>query len=249
LSLAASAAVNLGETARAEQLFSRLAATSTGESQAEAYLWVGRLALQRGDSNTAQATLRLAVETLPDSYYSARAQDLENNRAPFAKPARYRFQFDDLVELNAAEEWLRTSFGFEQAGALWPLSAALEADPRLIRGQELWAVAAYDDADEEFDDLVELYGGDGLASYQLAIHLRSIAAFRASVFAAANVIRTAGVSTLEAPPYIARMRYPIYYLDVVMDVSQRWELDPLLVFSLIRLESLFNTNAIVGTPR
>jgi soluble lytic murein transglycosylase len=39
------------------------------------------------------------------------------------------------------------------------------------------------------------------------------------------------------------MRYPIYYLDVVLGVAQRREIDPLLMFSLIRHESLFNTNA------
>ena len=243
LFLAASAAVNLGEPARAEQYFSRVAATSSGESQAEAYLWVGRLALQRGDTRTADETLRLAIQSSPDSYFSARAQDLEQNRAPFAQPERYRFQFDDTAELASAEDWLRQTFKIDQTGALWPLSPALEADPNLIRGEELWTVGAYDDADTEFDDLTQHYASDGLASYQLAIHLRSIAAYRASIFAAANIIKTAGIATLDAPPYIARMRYPIYYLDVVMDVAQRWKIDPLLMFAMIRLESLFSTNA------
>src|SRR5690606_13857626 len=101
----------------------RLAATATGEAQAEAYLWVGRLALQRGDEATAQQVLRLAVQAAPDGYYSARAQDLVENRPPFSPPARYKFQFDDMAELSAAEDWLRQTFGIEQESPLWPLSA------------------------------------------------------------------------------------------------------------------------------
>ena len=82
-----------------------------------------------------------------------------------------------------------------------------------------------------------------LASYQLAIFLRSLGAFRSSIIGAANVIRGANVATLDAPVYIARMRYPTYYLDVVMEVAQQREIDPLLMFSLIRLESLFDASA------
>lgn len=243
LFLAASAAYTMNELARAEQLYARLAATATGDVQAEAYLWVGRLALQRGDNATAQEVLRLAVQASPDSYFSARAQDLVENRAPFTPPAQYKFRFDELAELNAAEDWLRQVFAIEQEGALWPLSPALEADPRLLRGRELWAVGAYDEAGAEFSSLLDVYSNEGLASYQLSIYLRSLGAYQASIVAAANIITQAGVGTLEAPSYIARLRYPIYYLDVVMQVTQEREIDPLLLFSLIRLESLFDAYA------
>jgi soluble lytic murein transglycosylase len=243
LFLAASASLNLEEPARAEQYFSRLAATTTGDTQAEAYLWVGRLALQRGDTATAQNTLQLAVAASPDGYYSARAQDLIANRAPFAPPAQYRFQFDEAAHLAVAEDWLRQAFALEQEGALWPLAPELEADPRLIRGRELWAVGAYDEAITEFEALLEAQRSNGLAAYQLAIYLRSLGAYRSSIIGAAHVIQAAGVGTLDAPPYIARLRYPIYYLDVVLDIAQQWEMDPLLMFSLVRLESLFDAYA------
>lgn len=243
LFLAASAAYNLGEMARADQLFSRLAATATGDAQAEAYLWVGRLALKSGDNNRAQEILQLAVQASPDGYFSARAQDLLNNRLPFAPPALYRFQFDDTADLAAAEDWLRQVYGIEQEGPLWPLSSALAADPRLVRGRELWEVGANEAAQEEFGDLLDADQKDGLASYQLAIFLRGIGAFRDSIIGAANVIKSANVATLDAPAYIARMRYPVYYLDVVMNISQQRDMDPLLLFSLIRYESLFDTTA------
>ena len=61
--------------------------------------------------------------------------------------------------------------------------------------------------------------------------------------AAAHLIRHAGVATLDAPAYIARLRYPIYYLEPLLASTNPREIDPLIFFALIRQESLFNTYA------
>jgi soluble lytic murein transglycosylase len=243
LFLAASAAYNLNDMTGAERLFARLAVTTTGDDQSAAYLWVGRIALAESNQQTAQEALQLAITASPDSYFSARAQDILAGREAFARPQTYGFSGDDAPLIAQAEDWLRQTFGVIQEGDLWPLSPAVQADSRLIQGSELWAVAAYDEAGDEFSDLLDAYSTDGLISYQLAIYLRGIGAYQSSIFAGANVIRAANVGTLDAPKYIARMRYPIYYLDPVLESSQRYDIDPLLLFSLIRHESLFDTNA------
>ncbi len=59
--------------------------------------------------------------------------------------------------------------------------------------------------------------------------------------AASYVIRRAQVGTLDAPAYLARLRYPAYYVDIAQDTGQG--IDPLLLLSLMRYESLFNTYA------
>lgn len=243
LFLAASAAYNLNDLAGAERLYARLATTTTGDDQAAAYLWVGRLAQGRGDQRTAEEAFKLAVSAAPDSYFSARAADILAGRDTFARPTAYNFEFDEIAQRTGAEAWLRQTFSLTQEGDLWPLTPNLQTDARLIRGNELWAVGANAAAEVEFGDVIEAYQNDGLASYQLAIFLRGIGAYQPSVLAGANIIRAAGVGTLEAPSYIARMRYPAYYLDVVLNVSQRRDIDPLLLFSLIRHESLFDTYA------
>ncbi len=245
LFIGASAAYSAGDVAGAERLYARLATTATGEDQAAAYLWVGQLAAQRGDTATASNAYQLAVSAAPDSYFSARARDIVQGIVPFESPSQFVFAFDDEAQVVQAEAWLRTQFGITQDGALWPLSAALDTDTRMVRGRELWAVAAYDEAETEFFDVINERrdAGDALASYQLAVYLRSIGAYYPSIFAAANVIQLAGETTLGAPPYIARMRYPVYYLDVVQDVATQRSIDPLLMFSLIRHESLFDANA------
>ncbi|MEZ4671659.1 MAG: tetratricopeptide repeat protein [Anaerolineae bacterium] len=243
LFLAASAAYNTQDPVGAERLYARLATTTTGEDQAAAYLWVGRLAAARGDQNTANQAFQLAVTAAPDSYFSARASDILAGRDTFARPTAYRFEFDDTAQIADAENWLRQKFALQEEGALWRLGPALQSDARLIRGNELWAVGAFTEADTEFGDVIDAFKDDGLASYQLAIFLRGIQAYSWSVTAAANIIRAANVGTLDAPPYIARLRYPAYYLSIVQDVAARYKMDPLLIFSLIRHESLFDTYA------
>jgi soluble lytic murein transglycosylase len=243
LFLAASAAFNAGDVAAAERYYGELASKTTGEDRADALMQAGRLALERGDTAAAMQAFQQAAESAPDSYYGARARDIITGQEAFAPPAVTTFQFDNAAEIREAENWLRETFDITQEGSLWALSPTLENDARIVRGRELWAVAAYDEARSEFSDIIDAYKDDALASYQLAIFLRGIGAYNASILAAANIILAADVGTLDAPPFIARMRYPAYYLDVVQDASTRHNLDPLLLYSLIRHESLFDTNA------
>jgi soluble lytic murein transglycosylase len=139
-----------------------------------------------------------------------------------------------------AETWLRSTFGIVQEGALYPLGAALQADPRMVRGRELLAVAAYEAAEIEFESLRQEYEADPLATYQLAVFFRDMGLYRLSINAAAKLITSAGiVDTSQAPRFIARLRYPAYYQDLVLADCAQYALDPLLVFALIRQESLF----------
>jgi soluble lytic murein transglycosylase len=233
----------VGDTTSAEVLYGRLAVNATGEERAAAYFMAGRLALQRGDQRTAQDAFAQVLVSAPDSYYSARAQDLNTGRGAFQRPNGFRFAFDEAADRAEAESWLRTTFTLEQPGDLSVLSPELAADPRLVRGRELWTVAANEEAYEEFGDLLEAYKTDPVASYALAIHLRDLGAYTSSIVGAANLIRAANVATLDAPPFIARMRYPAYYSDLVQRTAEERDMDPLLIFSLIRHESLFDTYA------
>lgn len=243
LFIAASAALNADDTFLAETLYSQLASTTTGEDQAEALLQIGRLAQERGDQAAAEEALNRAAVVAPDTYFSARAQDIIAGRAPFTPPDQLVFEFDDVADVTAAENWLRETFGITQEGPLWPLSPQLEGETRLIRGRELWAVGAFNEAEDEFYSLLDAYSSDGLASYQLSIFLRILGSYTPSMVGAANIIRAAGLSTLDAPAYIARLRYPAYYRDVILRTAEQYDLDPLLIMSQIRHESLFNTNA------
>ena len=245
LFIAASAAVRDEEWRIAEGLYGRIAALTTGDDQAAAYLWIGRIALGRGEANAADDAFDKAIAAAPDSYFAARAADFRIGRQPFQSPGNYRFDFDDGSERMEAEDWLRRKFSIEEANDLSQLSESLDSDPRMIRGRELITVGAFAEAYIEFEDLVDeaRETGDVLSSYRLAVYLRALGAYRESIIAAADVIIASGPGTLQAPRYIARLRFPVYYIDVIRPAAAERALDPLLMLSLIRQESLFNTFA------
>lgn len=240
---AATIALKQNDLATAERVLAMLGATGNGQDVAAAYLWLGRLARQNGNPTQAESAFRAAAAADPGGYFSIRAEDLLAGRGVFEPPASYRFEFENQVELGQAEDWLRATFDIAQTEALWPLSERLAADPRLIAGRELWAVLAVTEASEEFYSLLDEYKDDPLASYQLAIWLRGIGAYPHSITGVANILKKANVPTLAAPAYLARMRYPIFYSDLVIPEAQRYGFDPLLLFALIRQESLFDRYA------
>lgn len=246
LLLAASAAVNSGEIAIAENLYGRIATLSTGVNRAAAYLWVGRLARERGDIRASDEALALARATAPESYFGVRANDILNGAEPFAPPAGVRFTFDDNADRAIAEAWVRATFNVPADVNLSQLTPTLSTDTRLLRGLELWQVAAYNEALAEFNGILEeaRTNKDGATSYQLAVLLKDLGAYYSSIVAAADVIVASGVATLDAPAFIARMRYPVYYADLVQAQAQRYGFDPLILFALMRQESLYNTNAV-----
>ncbi len=243
LFMGATMAYNAGNVGMAAQLFSQLAATGSGEMQAAAYLWVGRLYQSDQKDDLARQAFQAAASADPGGYYSLRAADLLSGRGPFEPPPNAVFTFDDGAGLAEAEAWLRATFGITQTDALYPLSAQLQADPRYVRGSELMVVGAsttaYEAAETEFDALREDYKNDPLGTYQLAIAFRDMGLYRLSITAAATLIESANVETPQAPGFIARLRYPIYYSDLVLPDAAEYDLDPLLVFALIRQESLY----------
>jgi len=245
LFIAASAAVRDEEWLIAKGLYERIAALTSGEDQAAAYLWIGRIAQGDSDTEAANRAFDQAIAAAPDSYFAARAGDFRIGRQPFQAPAAYRFEFDDAADQQEAEDWLRRQFNVDDPNELWRLSEALENDPRMIRGRELLALSAFDEAFNEFEALVDHARdqGDVLASYRLAIYLSDAGVYRESIIAAADVIIASGQGTLDAPPFIARLRFPVYYMEVVRSAAEERATDPMLMLSLIRQESLFNTLA------
>lgn len=245
LFIAASAAVRDEEWLIAQGLYERIAALTSGEDQAAAHLWIGRIALGKGDTETANEAFDQAIAAAPDSYFAARGGDFRFGRQPFQAQSAYRFDFDEAAERNEAEDWLRRSFNIDDANELWRLSEALKNDPRMIRGRELLALNVFDEAFNEFEDLVDEArdGGDVLSSYRLAIYLRDMGVYRESIIAAADVIIASGQGTLDVPQFIARLRFPAYYIDVIRPAAEERAIDPLLMLSLIRQESLFDSLA------
>jgi soluble lytic murein transglycosylase len=210
-----------------------------------AFLWLGKTRLAQGDKDAADAAFREAVTADPDGYYGLRAADLQADPlVALFPPTRYERASDEVSERIEAEAWLAEWLGLEDATGLGQLGSDLAADPRLQRGLELWRLGHFEEAKWELEAMRYATQDDALAQYQLALLFRDIGLYRSSIICAARLVALSPVEAfLDAPSFIARLTHPTYYEDLALENARHSGLDMLLIFALIRQESLFESLA------
>ena len=233
----------LGDYAGALTTFQRdLLLSTQAEDKARAYLWIGKTQQQLGDGSSAQASWQQGQAADPAGYYSLRARDILLGRAPFESPPSTNLNPDLAQERKDAEAWLRVTFDLPPETDLTG-PGELPQDPRFVRGTELWELGMYDEAKDEFESLRESIANDAIASFRLANHLLDIGLYYSAISAAREVLTQAGLesqsASLTAPAYFNHLRYGLYYHDMIITEAERYGIDPLFMFSLIRQESLF----------
>jgi soluble lytic murein transglycosylase len=243
LHLAGITRYRLGDFSGALVIFQRgLLLATLPEDRARALLWIGKTHLQLGDNASAQEAWQQAQAIDSSEYYSIRARELILGETPFGSPVIVNFTPDMEQERKNADAWMRITFNLPAETDLAG-PGALAGDPRFVRGTELWELGMYDEARLEFEALRESVSANAVDSYRLANHLLEIGLYRSAIFAAREVLSLAGLesqsASLTAPPYFNHIRYGFYYRDLVVAESQNFALDPLLMFSVIRQESLF----------
>jgi soluble lytic murein transglycosylase len=232
---------NQGSTAEAVALWQQTAETyPSQEYGAASLLWL----LKTLPPEEAEPYLTQAAALTGDSFFALRAVYEAQNTPPFTPAADLDLNINFAAEQAAAEEWLRTWLQLEPGTDVSTLSPELSADPRLIRGEKLWRIGLREQARSELEAVRQANSGDVILSFQMAIFLRDLGLYRSSIAAAETVMRQAGVNGLTAPRFLAHLAYPIYYGDLVVAESQRYGYDPLLQFSLIRQESLYESFAL-----
>jgi soluble lytic murein transglycosylase len=210
-----------------------------------ALLWTGKARLAQAEIEEASAALKEASERAPQEYYGLRAEDVADapDMPPFP-PAAYEPEGDETESRSEAEAWLADWLGLEPGADLGEPSPALAGDGRLQRGTELWRLGRFLDAKEELENLRGDTYSDPLTQYQLALQYRELGLYRSSILSAWRLINLSPVTrTVDAPRFILELAYPTYYEDLVIENAERTGLDPLLIFSLIRQESLFESLA------
>lgn len=174
-------------------------------------------------------------------YYPLRAQERADGIEPFSRSGALLLESEEVAERATAEKWLRDTFEVEEDGDLSGPGPELTADEGLIRGSKLWQLGLYEAAKRELEGVRTAYDKDPLVAYRLALYFRDLGLYRSSILAAESVLRLADTSVLEAPRLLARLAYPIYYQDLILPLAEEHGYDPLLQFSLIRQESLFES--------
>lgn len=264
LQRAAVALYRLGRYAEAVGAVAQLTTRYPNSAGAPAgLLWQSKANLRLGDVG-ATATLSALAQTRPESYEGARATELlrNANQPPLARDdaaiaAGLPGEACGLSLYNVfvckppddgkieAEAWLRAWLGISPTVDIGLVNAALRDDARFIQGNELWRLGFEAEARIELESLRAAYVRDPLAQYQLALHFRSLGLFRSSISAADALLRQSPArNTAGAPAFLARLVYPIYHTDLITRAAQEFAVDPLLVASLIRQESLFEAFAV-----
>lgn len=216
--------------------------SSAADDQARAYFWIGKTQQALGDAGLAQTSWQSAASLDPTDYYSLRAEDMLLKRPAFSPPPASNFSVDLGAERTRAEAWLRVTFTLPTDTDLGATGALL-ADPRLVRGTELWQLGLQDEARAEFEDLRTAMEQNPADSYRLANYMLSLGLYRPAITAMRQVLTLAGMNTqaqtLAAPAYFNHVRYGLYYQDLVVPTAQQTGFDPMFLFSVMRQESLF----------
>ncbi len=242
LYLAGISRYRLDDFAAAYLVFQRvLESAETMEQRTAAYLWMGKCRSAQGDAAAARASWELAAGLDPTGYYSERARDILLNRLPFTPPGQFDLSFDLAAERAQAEIWLRATFNIAPDVDL-ATPAGLITDPRFQRGSELWELGLYDLARLEFEDLRLAVQDDPSANFRLANYMLELGSYRQAILASRQVLNLAGMSdadTLSAPVYFNHIRFGTYYRDLILPAAARYQIHPLMLFSVVRQESAF----------
>ena len=220
-------------------------ATST-EDKAAAYLWIGKCYLAKNDTQNALSFWKQAEKTDPTDYYSIRAGQLIQNKKPTDVEKNFDLGYDLDYERPEAENWLRATFKIGTDVDLSGLGE-LSNDPRVQKAEELWKLDLFEQAVDLFEQIQEDNKSNPLNTYRLVNHLHSMGLFRLSINAARNILDLAGMddlSSLSAPIFFTHIRFGAYFRQQMMDGIQDLNINPLVLYALLRQESLFDTTIV-----
>jgi soluble lytic murein transglycosylase len=209
---------------------------------AKAYLWIGKTYQAQGEEDTARSFWTLGADIDPTGYYSERSGDLAKGLAPLTPPQMFDFGYDAEAERKQAEDWLRQTFTLEATIDLAG-PGELASEPRLVRGLELWNLGQFDLATNELDNLRMALVNDPANSFRLMNLLLEKGIYRLAILSSRQVLDLAGLDdagTLTAPMYFNRIRFGNYYATLIIPAAQQYSMHPILVWSIIRQESLFD---------
>ena len=219
------------------------------EDQARSLFWTGKTQIALDDLAGAQDSFLRTAAIDQTNFYCLRAQDMLFNRPLFGIQSFTLPDMDINSERVRAEAWLRITFNLPAATDLTNLGP-LASDNRFLRGQEFWNLDMTDLALQEFEDLRVSVSENAADSFRLGNYLLDLNFYRPAIFALRQVLTLAGmdeqVDTLAAPKYFNLIRYGFYYQDLVLSRSATSDFDPLLIFSIIRQESLYDKDAGSG---
>lgn len=203
---------------------------------AAACYWKAKCFMALDKLDSAKARFAELAQREPYDYYAHRARDF---LALFGDSANARFSIDTVCNSDRALRWLDSAAAMSQK----PL---LSADSFNIRRGLLLAATGKAAEAEVFLEPVDLaYPGNLSLTFRLAAFYRSCGALpQASRTGRRLSWRIPAEYRKGIPLPIYELMYPLYYRDIITSESFQRNIDPCLVFAVIRQESVFNPDAV-----
>lgn len=237
---------------QAAQAFSRLREGYPEYRWDAAGYWLGRAYQAQGDQEAAAAAWQTLVKRAPDIYYGVLAGQALAGQQPHSAAIlttmagivgpRTTLAGDDGSRAFA-EQWLASWWQVEAAGvAALPIEAV--DDPNLALGRMMLEVDERGAALAALERVYERFKDSPQALYPLALEFERMGAHRLSLLSMQRVMQFSPAELVEdAPIFIQEYVYPRHFGDLIEQEATANGLDPLLLFSLIRQESLFEEGA------
>ena len=216
---------------------------SAKEDKAAANLWLGKIAQKTGNTDGAQSAWQSAMEQDPTGYYSERARHLLTGISGYEKCDVLDLGINLESERPEAEAWLKKTFNIAPETNLRDQNS-LVSDARIILAHEYWRIGLQSLARNEIENYQEEFKNDPTALYKLTSWLLEQGIYRNAILSARQILNLAGlddVSTLNAPIFFNHIRFGPYYRDIIIQASDEQDIDPLLIYGLIRQESMFES--------
>lgn len=218
-----------------------LALSATSEEKASAYFWIGKSNRSLGNEEDAQSAWQLAESSDPTDYYGIRAGDRLNNSDVLEITQSYEFGYDLDAERSEAEGWMLSTFNLPAETSLTGLGE-MSSDARIIRGKTYWELGLYELAGYEFEEVRSAQTTNPLNTYLLMNYLYDLGFYKPAILACRNLLNLANLddlTSLTAPIYFTHIRFGAYFRNLVVGAANEVGINPLIYFSLLRQESLF----------
>jgi len=212
------------------------------DEKARAYLWIGKIYRAIGDEENAINAWKLGAAADPTDYYSIRNAEIQRGVEPYQMVEGYDLGYDLNLERAEADRWMRTTFNLTNNTDLNSLGE-LENHPAILKLNDYWDLGLYLEAIEQAYIVSDEYQTDPANTYRLMNYFIEKHLYQPAIYSSRNILNLAGLddlSSLTAPIYFTHIRFGAYFREITVRSSNEFGINPLLMFSLIRQESLFN---------
>lgn len=214
--------------------------------------WLGRAEQAQGNPAAARKTWQALVDRAPDIYYGVLAAFAL--RESTLEQGKFLTEIDKVAGPPSslpgdnggqpfAETWLRGWVKPAEAN-LAALPAALAEDVDLRMGRLLLEFDQRGPALAVLERFFQRNKENPHALYALSLEFERLQVYRLSIIAAQLLIQSSPAPLVEDTPiFLQRLAYPRHFEELIEKEAAANHFDPLLYYSLIRQESLFEEGA------